>query len=190
MCWWQWDVHDWGVVQRNTEWFVVMGSGQFFAACLGQPFLVWVWVWKISPKNLKFFNFFPFGSKKSHQVKSKSTQVKDWSAHYLLHVKSMLRSGHGPSQLVWGSANVECQVMSGGMVGLWGVILGYNLRGKRGLMEFMMGEKGLKMVSTDFFVDWQGLQLKYLICSSSYIFTIFLRPEINLLKTVLQKSSL
>jgi len=31
---------------------------------LGQPFMVWVWIWKISPKNVKFFNFFPFGSKK------------------------------------------------------------------------------------------------------------------------------
>jgi len=35
-----------------------VGSG------LGQPFLVWVWVWKISPKNHWFFNFLPFGSKK------------------------------------------------------------------------------------------------------------------------------
>jgi len=26
----------------------------------GQPSLVWVWVWKMSPKNPKFFNFFPF----------------------------------------------------------------------------------------------------------------------------------
>jgi len=29
----------------------------------GQPSMVWVWVWKISTKNVKFFNFFPFGSK-------------------------------------------------------------------------------------------------------------------------------
>jgi len=26
--------------------------------------MLWVWVWKISPKNVKFFNLFPFGSKK------------------------------------------------------------------------------------------------------------------------------
>jgi len=40
------------------------GSGQFFVARVGsgQPSLVWVW--KISPKNIKFFNFFPFRSKK------------------------------------------------------------------------------------------------------------------------------
>jgi len=27
----------------------------------GKPFMVWVWVKKISPKNVKFFNFFLFG---------------------------------------------------------------------------------------------------------------------------------
>jgi len=31
---------------------------------LGQTSLVWVLVWKIFPKNPKFFNFFSFGSKK------------------------------------------------------------------------------------------------------------------------------
>jgi len=42
------------------------GSGQIFVARvgLGQPFMVWLWIWKISPKNVKFFNIFPFGSKK------------------------------------------------------------------------------------------------------------------------------
>jgi len=36
-----------------------LGSGQFFVAPVGpgQPFLVWVWIWKISPKNLNFFIF-------------------------------------------------------------------------------------------------------------------------------------
>jgi len=29
----------------------------------GQPFMVWVWIWKISPKNVKFFKFFQFESK-------------------------------------------------------------------------------------------------------------------------------
>jgi len=40
------------------------GSGQFFVARVGsgQPFMVCVRIWKISPKNVKFFNFFPFGS--------------------------------------------------------------------------------------------------------------------------------
>jgi len=43
-----------------------VGSGQFFVARVGsgQPFMVWVRIRKISPKNVKFFNFFPFGSKK------------------------------------------------------------------------------------------------------------------------------
>jgi len=49
-----------------------VGSYQIFVARagLGQPSVVWVWIWKISPKNVKFFNFLPFGSKKSHRVGS------------------------------------------------------------------------------------------------------------------------
>jgi len=31
-----------------------VGQGQFFAAQVGQPSLVWDWVWKISPKKNKF----------------------------------------------------------------------------------------------------------------------------------------
>jgi len=61
----------------------------------GQPFLVWVW--KISPKYVKLFNFFPWGQKKSHRVGSKSTRVKGGVASYLLWVKSKLGSGQGPS---------------------------------------------------------------------------------------------
>jgi len=49
-----------------------VGLGQFFVAReffvarvgSGQPFMVWIRIRKISPKNIKFFNFFPFGSKK------------------------------------------------------------------------------------------------------------------------------
>jgi len=39
------------------------GSGQFFVAWvgLGQLSCLWAWVWKISPKNPKYFNFSPFG---------------------------------------------------------------------------------------------------------------------------------
>jgi len=40
----------------NFLWLVVCG--------LGQPFMVWVWILKISAKNVKFFNFFPLGQKK------------------------------------------------------------------------------------------------------------------------------
>jgi len=57
----------------NTN--VVMGLGQKFWPGLGQVFVAWVgsgqpfmvryWVWKISPKSIKFFNFFTFGSKKN-----------------------------------------------------------------------------------------------------------------------------
>jgi len=78
---------------------VVRGSGQknltqvqpghFFVAWVGsgQPFMIWAGVWKISPKNVKFFNFFPFASKKNILG----------SASYLLRVKSKLESGQGPS---------------------------------------------------------------------------------------------
>jgi len=48
------------------------------------------WVWKISPKNPKFFNFFLFGSK---SIPGSKTGL----ALYLLRVKSMLRSGQGLS---------------------------------------------------------------------------------------------
>jgi len=49
--------------ERNSSETGRVGSGQFFVARVGpgQPFMVWVW--KIFPKNVKFFNFFPFGSK-------------------------------------------------------------------------------------------------------------------------------
>jgi len=76
-----------------------MGPGQFFVARVGsgQPFMVWVKIWKISPKNVKFFNFFPSGQKKLLQVGSESTRVKAGSASYLQRVKSKLGSGQGPS---------------------------------------------------------------------------------------------
>jgi len=71
---------------------------------LGQPFMVWVWIWKISSKNVKFFNFFPFGLKKFLRVGSKSTGVKGGTASYLLRVKSKLGSGwvgSGPISSYW-----------------------------------------------------------------------------------------
>jgi len=76
-----------------------MGPDQNFLTRVGsgQPFMVWVRIRKISPKNVKFFNFFTFGSKKSLWVGSESTQVKAGSASYLLQVKSKLGSGQGPS---------------------------------------------------------------------------------------------
>jgi len=55
--------------------------------------MVWVWIWKFAPKNVKFFNFFPSGQKKSLRVWSKSTWLKGKSATYLLWVKSKLGSG-------------------------------------------------------------------------------------------------
>jgi len=74
-----------------------VGSGQIFVARAGSASLVWVWIWKISLKNAKFFNFLPFGLKKSHRGGSKSTRFRAWSASYLLWVKSMFGSGQGPS---------------------------------------------------------------------------------------------
>jgi len=52
-----------GPGQNFLAW---VGSGQFFVARVGsgQPSMVWVWILKISPKNVKFFHFFLFGSKK------------------------------------------------------------------------------------------------------------------------------
>jgi len=68
----------------------VTGPSQIFVAQigLGQPSLVLVW--KISPR---IFHFFPSGKKKSHQVWSKSTQIKDGFDSYLLWVIIMLGLG-------------------------------------------------------------------------------------------------
>jgi len=84
---------------------------------LGQNILTWVgdlghffaWVGsgpppqagfgKILLKNIKFFNFSCFKSKKSHQARSKNTLVEDRSAFYLLLVKSMIRLGWIRAQL-------------------------------------------------------------------------------------------
>jgi len=76
-------------------------SGQFFDAWVRsrQPSLVWIGVGKF-PLKIPNFQFFPFGSKKSLRVGSKSTQVKGWFSSYLLRVKSMPGSGQGPS-LLW-----------------------------------------------------------------------------------------
>jgi len=65
----------------------------------GQPSVVWVWVWKISPKNPWFFNFCPSGQKSV--VGSKSTRVRARLASYLLRVKSMFGSGQGPTLVRW-----------------------------------------------------------------------------------------
>jgi len=77
---------------------LVMGPGQKFLTRerLGQPSMVWVWVWKISPKNIKFFHFFTFRSRKSLRIGSESTQFKGRSASSLLRVKSKLGSGQVP----------------------------------------------------------------------------------------------
>jgi len=63
---------------------------------LGQPSF-------ISPKNIKCFNFFPFGVKNNlFGLGQKSTRVKDGSASYLLRVKSILWSvGSGPISNFW-----------------------------------------------------------------------------------------
>jgi len=44
-----------------------VGSGQIFVARVGsgQPSLVCVWIWKISPKTVKFFIFFALQVKKN-----------------------------------------------------------------------------------------------------------------------------
>jgi len=62
---------------------------------MGQPSMIWVW--KISTKYIKFFNFLSSGQKNLGQVWSKSTWVNARSASYLLQVKSMIGSGQGPS---------------------------------------------------------------------------------------------
>jgi len=68
-----------------VQWWVRVN---FFVARvgLGQPFMVWVWIWKISPKQVKFLNFLSFGSKKIS-----SGQVRKYPGRR--RVKSKLGSG-------------------------------------------------------------------------------------------------
>jgi len=79
------------------RYLTVDGSGSKFFDPVwvgsGQPSMILVLVWKISPKNVKFFNFSPSDQKKSLRVGSKSTWVKGGSASYLLWVKSKLGLG-------------------------------------------------------------------------------------------------
>jgi len=44
------------VMGLGQKFSTLVGSGQFFVAWSGQPFMVWVWIWEISPKIVKFFN--------------------------------------------------------------------------------------------------------------------------------------
>jgi len=81
--------------------------GQFLLLGLGR--VIFGLGWKISPKNPKFFNLFLLGQKKSLQVGSKSTLVKDGSVSYLLQVKSMLGSGQGPSLFHTMKQKCECE---------------------------------------------------------------------------------
>jgi len=62
------------------------GQVNFLRLGSGQPSMVLVW--KISPKNVKFFIFLPLVQKKSLWVGSKSTRVKGRLASYLLRVGS------------------------------------------------------------------------------------------------------
>jgi len=91
LLWWIW------IISRieSTYFLLVMGPGQKFLTRVGsgQPFMVWVCIWKISPKKVKFFNFFPSGQKKSLWVGSESTRVKGGLASYILRIKSKLGSG-------------------------------------------------------------------------------------------------
>jgi len=63
-------------------------SGQFFEPWVGSGQLSMVRVWKISLKNVKFFNFFPLG------------QVKGGLASYLLLIKSLLGPGRVRAHLL------------------------------------------------------------------------------------------
>jgi len=65
----------------------------------GQPSLVWFWIWKISPKNTRFFNFFPSGQKKISSDRVKKYLGQTWVC--LLFTASQKyawdKLGEGPS---------------------------------------------------------------------------------------------
>jgi len=65
-----------------------MGPGEKFGSSFCRSGRVsHLLAWQISPKNLKFYNFFPCRSKKYHWVRSKSTQVKGGLASYTVSQK-------------------------------------------------------------------------------------------------------
>jgi len=62
------------------------------------------WVRSATSESWKFplkFTIFSLRIKKSHRVRSTSTQVKGRSTPYLLQVESTLELGHGPSLAYW-----------------------------------------------------------------------------------------
>jgi len=50
-------------LKEHLGLFTSDGSGSKILTGLGKLFMFWVWIWKISLKNIKFFNFFPSGQK-------------------------------------------------------------------------------------------------------------------------------
>jgi len=57
-----------GLLGVQSSSSIVIGLGHFLWLGLGMvrsAIYGYVWIWKISPKNVKFFNFLPFGSKKT-----------------------------------------------------------------------------------------------------------------------------
>jgi len=84
---------------------VVMGLGQKILIWVGsgQPFMAWVWFWKISPKNVKFFNFFTFGSKKifSGHFKKYLGQRRVSLLFTVGQKQAWVGSGQGPSLVSW-----------------------------------------------------------------------------------------
>jgi len=81
-----------------------MGPGQNFLTQVRSIFccsgrvesakMVWLWVWKISPKNPKFCNFIPFGSKK---ISSGSGQRQAGLLFTLGQKYAQIWSDQGPS---------------------------------------------------------------------------------------------
>jgi len=54
----------WVFYVMENDCQLVMGPGQKFLTRDGSAIYDWVWIWKISPKNVKFFKIFLFRSKK------------------------------------------------------------------------------------------------------------------------------
>jgi len=94
-------------IQEKRRSVVVIGPGRFFLTQIGsgQPSMVWAWIWKIFPKNINFFIFFPSGQK----ISSGSGQKVPGSTSYLLRVKSKLGLGQGQSLVSVG----KCRKLQG-----------------------------------------------------------------------------
>jgi len=86
-----WFFPGWGISTRDGSWSKFFDPGLVGSTFCGSGQVIAIFglglIWKISPKNTKFFNIFPSDQKNLFWSKS-TRRVKGGSTSYLLRVKS------------------------------------------------------------------------------------------------------